>query len=375
MRFIFSFTALFWVLQLPASLVYQNGKWQAEGGLGEQLLPKESPRLNAPQLMEKAAQAQELGQSGEALAYYQKVIKSYPSSQQAPEALYQSGRIEQQRHFLERAFRDYDRIVKNYPRYPHYEAVTSAQFEIAQSLAQGAKTRFFFLPWFSSRKLAIEYYESFLKYAPNSPHAPEALLNTGQLYARSGKPDMATDVLDRLMSDYPETPQAPDAFIAMAKIERSMVFGADYDQGANLKARDYYTDLLLLYPLSEQAKQAKVGMEALSEELACSRYKLGYFYWQKRNNPEARVFFREAIALAPDSTIAEKARVALEKIRKRQPAPKGLGEILLGRYKAPRSKKEQTLETRVRKRENQVWSQPGSSIDPRWQRATDAAAL
>lgn len=354
---------------LSADVIYQGGTWRSEGGLSKYLIPEGKLGRNAVDLMEKAQEAQEEGNIKLALKCYDAVIEGYPLSQQAPEALYLSGRLQQERLYLENAYKRYEQIIKHYPKYPDYNKVTTALFELAQSLGRGERTRFLFnlIPWFSSRKLAIQYYESFMLYAPNSVHAPQALLDTGELYTRSGKPDKAIEVLDQLVSDYPDTQQAPQALSFMGTIQRRLVMGADYDQGANIKARDYYTDVIYLYPLSTEAEEAKEAIGEIAEEVAESRYKIGKFYWQRRNNPNARILFKEAIALSPKSEVAQKARYALEKIRNKEPAPKGLGEILLGRYKRPRSKREQKLETQVRMRQNERWQQPGT-YDPRWKR-------
>lgn len=346
---------------LQAGVVYQGGKWRSEGGLSKYFFSKGKQGRNAVELMEKAKKAQQDGEIKEALELYDAVIEGYPASEQAPQALYLSGRIQQERSFLENAFKRYEKIVTHYPRYPDYGKVTAAQFEVAELLGRGAKTRFFFdfLPWFSSRKTAIQYYEAFLKYAPNSPHAAQAYLDLGELYARNKKMDKAVELLDQVTSDYPETAQAPQALAHIGEIERSLVMGTDYDQGANFKARDYYTDLLLLYPLSPEAPEAKDALNAIAEEIAESRYAIGKFYWQRRNNPNARILFKEAIALAPKSEVAEKARQALEKIRKKELPAKGLGEVLLGRYKRPSSKRERAIETKIRMLENQQYHQPG----------------
>lgn len=306
--------------------------WYAEGGVLEAYIGTDIEAKNALEYMEKARAAQEKKAYRRALSAYRKVYRDYPLSILAPEALYQSGRIQQTRKRWIKAFNLYDQVAKRHPDYGKFLEVIKAQFEIATAFKDGARLRAFgLIPGLRSPDRAIEYYNVLIANAPYSEYAPQALMNISIIAQKKNDSDIAIDALERLIENYPESPLAAEGHLTLAEIYADLVDGPEYDQGLVRKAMSYYDDFLVLYPKSEHAAQAEAGREKMEEILAQSKFILGEFYYIYRHDTEAaKAFYSEAITVAPKSISAEKARERFESIENGAKLPKAPGTWLLG---------------------------------------------
>jgi outer membrane protein assembly factor BamD len=273
----------------------------------------------AVQLMQEAREATERSDKSAALLHYRRVIRHYSTSLLAPEAHFQSALIRLERKQWARAFDHFQAIVDNHPEYPSFNDVIRHQYDIAEALRTGARLRLFWrVPGFRSAERAVQYFEQVVENAPFSELAPEALIKAARLQGEQRKLDEAIDLYDRFISDYPEHERAPDAYFGLAAAFSTRVRGPAYDQGANREAISYYEDFILLFPRHPRAGEAEENIEQMQEILAQSRVVLGDFYhYRRRNFPAARIFYNEAITIAPVSPTAEEARQKLIEVDRR----------------------------------------------------------
>ena len=141
---------------LHSSLIWtpETG-WYVEGGILEEYIGSDINAKNALEYMEIARSAQERGSYRRALRSYRKIYKNYPLSNLAPEALYQSGRIQQKRKRWVKAFNLYQQIARRHPNYEKYLDMIEAQFEIATAFKEGARLKAFgLIPGLRSRERA-----------------------------------------------------------------------------------------------------------------------------------------------------------------------------------------------------------------------------
>lgn len=277
------------------------------------------PPLVAVVLMDAAARAYGAGKKGRALQIYGRVLQRYSTTLLAPEAHFQSALIRLERKQRSKAFDHFQAIVDNHPDYPAFNEVIRHQYEIAEALRTGARLRLFWrIPGFRSPERAVEYFEQIVENAPFSELAPEALIKAARVQSDKGRLDEAIELYDRFVSDYPDHERAPDAYFGLAEAFSTRVEGPEYDQGANREAISYYEDVMLLYPRHPRAAEAEEEIEEMQEILAQSRVVLGDFYFYRRSNiPAARVFYNEAITIAPLSPTAGEARRKLIEVEAR----------------------------------------------------------
>jgi len=301
---------------LRADLVWdaKNG-WRAEGGVIAPYLAS-AEGISAKQIMDNARRAEEAGSPGSALSGYKRVIKKFSSSVFAPEALYRSAAIYENRRQYSKAFKNLQRIITEHANYPRFKEVLAAQYNIATKLADGKRPRYFgVIPGFKQREKGAENYEMLIGNAPYSEYAPLALMNTARVQRELGQGDAAIDALDRMINNYPDNFLTPDAYLKLAAAHAEITQGPPYDQASTQQALTYYQDYLILYPSESDATIANKGFNDARTMLAESKMTMGDFYFYKRNNrTAARVFYNEAVTIHPDAPVAERARKLLARI-------------------------------------------------------------
>jgi len=122
----------------------------------------------------------------------------------------------------------------------------------------------------------------------------------------------AIDALDRMINNYPQSANTPEAYLKLAQAHAALVEGPYYDQGSTRDAITYYEDFMILYPGDNTVVTAEKGLTDMKVVLAESKMKIGDFYFYRRDNYKAaRVFYNEAITTYPGSAVAETARQRL----------------------------------------------------------------
>ncbi|RKX33550.1 MAG: hypothetical protein DRP71_10030 [Verrucomicrobia bacterium] len=267
-------------------------------------------------LMNRARAAEERGSQRAALGDYKRVFKKYPASQYAPEARYRTGLIYLQRDRFDRAFEEFDIILRGYPTYGNFNLLLGEQYEIASAYVNGYRRKIFgLIPGWTNRDKGAQYFERLVFNAPFSDYAPLSLMNVAVGQLRERNYVYAIDALDRLINAYPNSVVTSDAYLKLAQTHAEMVDGPLYDQGATREAISNFEDYLILFPSSSGLAEAEEGLAGMNETLAQSKFKMADYYYKKRRNyTAAKVFFNEAITVAPNSQTALTARTRLDEI-------------------------------------------------------------
>ncbi len=309
-----------------ADLVWnaQTG-WRVDGGVLSGLTGTEG--RNALDLMNKARAAEEKENYASAASTYEKIAKKYINSIYAPEALYRAARARLARKQYNKAFEDFQEVIRQYPNTKRFNEIIGEQYRITSALLDGARNRIFWglIPSFTNREKAVQNFEVVLNNAPYSDYAPLALMNITRGHQRLGNHEEAIDALDRLINNYPQHLLLPDAYLKLAQTHASLVEGPEYDQASSRDATSYYEDFMILFPNDPNVSAAAKGASDMKTMLASSKVRMGDFYFYKRDNyTAAKVLYNEAITVYPDSEIAVLARkklVAVEAKATGKPAP------------------------------------------------------
>ncbi len=323
-----------------AGLVWtpEEGWHVAQGGLTNKLIgPTGEDFDNAIELMNAAREEQEEGNQWSALDLYDDVVDEYRSSIFAPEALFQRARIYIERHQFDAATKELVEIIRKYPSYSNYNQVIAELYKIGEVVQDGADPYYWgIIPGFYDPDISTKAYQQVVDNAPYSEYAPLALMNLAFVANDNNKPEEAIDALDQLINNYPESVITSDAYLTLAQTYGALVQGPQYDQGATRKSIAYYKDFLILYPQSTNIADAEAGLYYMEETLAGSKYDMGTFYWNYRNNPRAAlVFLNEAITVAPNSPTADKARELIIEIKSGEEPPMTPYDWVFGRYQEP----------------------------------------
>jgi outer membrane protein assembly factor BamD len=278
------------------------------------LAPAEAQEAQAR--FQKGRELEDAGKLKSALKAYKGVFKEFPRSSVAPEAYHRTAIVQFKLSNYPRAFEAIDVILRAYPNYGHFNDLVSEQYRIAYEMIKGHRNKMFgVLPGFANKDRGIEYFERLIMNAPYSDYAPLSLLNIAEQHIISGRPEFAIDALDRLITNYPNSIVTSDAYLRLAQVHEKLVDGPLYDQSSTKESLHSYQDFLILYPRDPKVGEAEAGQARMKEMLAQSRLKIADFYYYKRSRYQAaRVFYNEAITIAPTSESATLARERLAQL-------------------------------------------------------------
>ena len=298
--------------RLSADLVWTPEEgWKVQGGVLTAFGGEEG--RNALESMNKARTAEETGSNGTALKHYGVVIRKYPNSVYAAEALYRTGLIQQKQRKYHKAFGTYQAMDSRYPNSEKFNQVIGEQYRIASDLFEGKRSKVFgWLPGFRARERAVGYFELIVQTAPYSDYAPLALMNAARGYKKMTESGAAIDALDRMINTYPRNVLTPDAYLKIAETHASLVDGPAYDQNSTKEAITYYEDYMILFPGDSGMANAEKGLNEMKTVLANSKLTMADYYFKyRRNYKAAKVFYNEVITVFPDSPVAQIAREKL----------------------------------------------------------------
>lgn len=278
-----------------------------------------SDNADASALLAVAREKFEAGKLGSANRSFKKIIKRYPRTKAAGEALYLRGRIYMSNERWVKGFDQLQLTLKEHPDFEKFDNVITNQFDCASALMEGARGRILWIiPGFTQYRTATKQFEQIVRNAPYSDYAPLSLMNIALVSEMNEEPEEAIDALDRLISYYPQSMLAPDAYFNLADTYANLVQGYEYDQGSTRQAISYYEDFLILFPQSSYTGKVEANLENMENLLAGSRLNLGdFFHLHRRNNTAALVFYNEAITIAPDSEAAAEAKIRIQNIEAR----------------------------------------------------------
>lgn len=271
---------------------------------------------DALDLMNRARASEERGNERSALKDYKRVFNKFAASPYAPEARYRTGLVYMKKERYDKAFEEFDIVLRGYPTYGQFNLLLGQQYEIASAYVNGFRKKvLWIIPGWTNNDRGVQYFERLIFNAPYSDYAPLSLMNVAVTQLKEKNYAYAIDALDRLINAYPNSMVTSDAYLKLAETHAAQVDGPLYDQGATNEAISYFEDYLILYPQGSGLVEAEDGLAQMKEILAQSKFKMAEFYYKKRDNyPAARVFYNEAITVAPNSDTAATAGERLEEI-------------------------------------------------------------
>ena len=302
----------------------------------------------------KAEDEEKKGDLRDALSYYEKfskrrtdarIIHDGTEIQIGPESLFRAARIQEKRGNWPKAFERLRLIAEAYTEYD-FNKVAGTLMRLAERLAKEKQPRKWgVLPRFRSGEQDRYRLNQIVRLARGPKYAPRALMALAEIARKDDEEEEAIDALERLVNLYPDSHYCEKAYFDLAFIHESMVAGPDYDQGATLKALNFYEDYLILYETAppksrhetnddlaarqvaakERLAKAEDGRKRMREVLSASKLRVGryvekygkYFIvrWRELGDGPALQFYSEAITVAPDSESAREAEARMANLR------------------------------------------------------------
>ena len=252
-----------------------------------------------------------------ALTEFNKIIKYYKRSEAASEAQYYIGRCYEELGNPYHAFESYQKVIDDYPFTQRTDDIVEREYNIAEKLYQGEKTKFLGVSFKALPEQTIEVYKKVVSNAPYSSYAPLAQFRIGELYKKIEFYNEAREAFEKIVEDYPDSGIATEAKFQMALCASIASGGIAYDQTLAKEAMKEFDEFAKENPDSELVQRVEKEKKDLIEKRAGSCMSTARFYERIGKYNSAALYYNKIVEDFPESSIAPAALERYKVIEKR----------------------------------------------------------
>ena len=271
---------------------------------------------SAKALYDSGRAAESSGKSKKAIKIYHKVSRIYPLSDSAADAKFREASLLDLSGALLEAFEAYDNLLSKYPASPYYAISITRQETLAQLAAGGdlKNPTFIGLKTRVGAKKATEMLAKVRDNAPRSLSAARAQFTTGEVWKNEKKYDLSIDAFRQVVRDYPDSKYGPEAQFRIGKILLAQGLEGNQDSANLERSHRAFDDLLLRYPDSKQAGDARGEIAKLASNEIQRTYDVAEFYRKKGKTSSALFYFRETVRKSKPGTLHNRAKAWIVKL-------------------------------------------------------------
>lgn len=303
----------------PAPIIFRPGEgWNYEpvGSEGKWTRNRAKDQL---QVAKEAFERKDYRTSQKAA---RRVVKVWPLSDYAGEALYYLGRSYEARGIDQQAFKQYQRVLTRYPKATNYDEILKRQFAIANRFLGGARFKLFgYIPFLPSMDKTAKYFEDIVRNGPYYETGPQAQLSIGAAREKKKEYDKAVIAYRRAVERYHDWPEvASDALYKQGLAYNKQAKRAEYDQSVASEAIATFQDFRELYPKDKRVTETDGLITSLKTEQARGAFQTAKFYEKSRRWQGAVVYYNEVLIHDKDSSFAAEARERIARLQPRADA-------------------------------------------------------
>lgn len=261
--------------------------------------------------------AQGLEQTGRlraAARQYRALVAFWPQTSEAATAQAAYADILDRRGRIKHAFQAYQVLFERYIGEFPYETIHERQFQIARSVMDQRRGRFWFFPGIAAPERAIPLLETVYSNGLESARAPQAQYLIGRAYELSLQIEPALQAYETTITMYLGHPYALRAELARARCLYHLALEAPSDQLHLDEAWAAITVFLNEHPNSELEAEAHEIRGDLYQRRAQAAYRVAHYYDAIERRPQAALrAYQQFVKLFPDSPWTQTAtdRIAI----------------------------------------------------------------
>jgi outer membrane protein assembly factor BamD len=306
----------------PAPLIYTPG----EGWTYESVGGSSAWRKNRAKDQLKVAQdAFDSKNYSLARKAAQRVVKTWPLSDYAPQSEYLVARCHEATGNDEKAFKFYQVLIQKYPKTPLYDDILRREFDICNRFLNGQRFLLWnMIPTYRSMDKTAGLYEKLINNGPYSDVAPLAQLNIGAArekqtrFLNDKEPYvLAAKAYEHAADIYHDKPKiASEALYREGLAYQKQARTAEYDQSTAGQAITAFQEFMTLYPEDSRIGEGEKIISQLKTEQARGNFQIASFYEKRRHWQGALIYYNEVLLQDPKSTYATTALQKITEIKK-----------------------------------------------------------
>ena len=263
-------------------------------------------------LYQQAKQADESGNANRAVKLYDKMATQYPFAPSASQARFRQAQILDHQGDIEKAFDAYNKFLSQFPSSSLYTTALNRQAAMAEAAAEGGvKSSFLGMKSKLSLEKTVEMLSKVRANAPKSRIASRAQLATGRLYQAKKKPREAIAAYRQLVTDQPDSPDAPEAMYLVGVTMMEDAERGNQSQGNLDLAREAFNDYLIQYPGHSRNAEVRRRLSGLGGADLQRSFDVAEFYLKSGKTEAAKVYYRDIVKRSGSGKLhnASKARL------------------------------------------------------------------
>lgn len=266
-------------------------------------------------LFKKGEAEEAKGDIGDAIKLYGKVAERYPSSNFAGEASYRHAKLLDQDGDKRKAFKAYDRFLKDFPSHPKHSEALEAVFTIAVGAQRGdVQTNFLGMKGKLPIKVTAEMLAAVMKHAPRSDMAAKANYAIGELYLQRNKHNLAVSAFRALPDNHPNHALAPEALFRVGKILLDDAESGNQNQANIDLSSEAFNDYLIQYPGHYRNAEARKMIASLKSRDVQRTIDVADFYYKTKQMESAKIYYRDVIKKAKSGPLHDRAKARLQEL-------------------------------------------------------------
>jgi outer membrane assembly lipoprotein YfiO len=201
-----------------------------------------------------------------------------------------------------------DELMDEYPESNLFPAALQKQFDIADAYLNGYKDKFLGMRILDEGSEGVQMMWRIQQRSPGSPLAEKAMLRTGDYYFSDRDYDLAEDVYNTYVHNYPLSPEVPRVKLRAAFSSLAQFRGVKFDVSNLIDARAQLMEIQRNYPELAAEENVQTVLDQIDSAFCKKLLDTGEFY-QRTHEPRGAVYEYRFLAEAyPSSPEAAEAR-------------------------------------------------------------------
>ncbi len=251
---------------------------------------------------------------------FNKLIKQFPDSHEAPEAQYYIGRSYEELADYYPAFEQYRKTIQTYPSSARFDEILERMYQIGNLFLSGRKRRLLgtaaIIP---ARDKAVEVFQAIVEDGPFSQYGELAQYKLGLAHLALGEYEQAVSAFEQLIDHYPQSSLVDDARFQLAQASLKGTFQPSYDQHPTDQAIDQLNHFVTENPSSDLSPEAIERLRTLREQRAAHEFEVAQFYERRKQWASARLYYETIVDKFAETTWAPKAASRLQILGQKTP--------------------------------------------------------
>jgi outer membrane protein assembly factor BamD (BamD/ComL family) len=274
----------------------------------------------AQDFFDKAVTAFHNQQWGQVINAGKHIVKEHRQSLFAKEAYFYLGAAYFHENDFDMANRYFSKYLENAPSPKFFEQTMRFKFRIAEAFRKGAKKHLFTWEkapsWIPGREEAFAIYDEVIHSFPHDELAAKALFGKAKLQGYYKDFKDAIDTLQTLIRQFPSNDIIAEAYLELQYLYLDVCKRENLDPNLLDMAYLNLERFKKAFPGEERLQDATKIFQEIKEVFAHNFYETGRFYERTNKRQAAIIYYKKILVQFPQTHAAAQAKIRLDALEK-----------------------------------------------------------